>query len=171
MDPVKFGKQLAALRREAGLTQQALGEKLGVSNKTISRWENGNYMPDIALLPMISELFHVSINTLLEGQIDHASQQPKKTREIMQKIEESAFSIEEQKQFWKRRWLRAHTAVLILSAFAVLGFSFWAVFSRHTWAYAILPLVWLGIYLFFRNRMAGYVEKNVYCFRLPMDRL
>ena len=41
MDPVKTGKFIAVLRREKGLTQEMLGNKLGVTNKTISRWENG----------------------------------------------------------------------------------------------------------------------------------
>lgn len=41
MDQLKIGKFIAKLRREAGLTQEGLGEKLGVTNKTVSRWENG----------------------------------------------------------------------------------------------------------------------------------
>lgn len=41
MDQVKIGKFIAQLRRMAGLTQEALGERLGVTNKTVSRWENG----------------------------------------------------------------------------------------------------------------------------------
>ena len=41
MDQVKIGKFIAQLRRENGMTQEALGEKLGVTNKTISRWETG----------------------------------------------------------------------------------------------------------------------------------
>lgn len=45
MDMVKMGRFLAELRREHHFTQAELGEKLGVTNKTISRWETGNYMP------------------------------------------------------------------------------------------------------------------------------
>ena len=45
MDMVKMGSFLAELRKEHNLTQAELGEKLGVTNKTISRWETGNYMP------------------------------------------------------------------------------------------------------------------------------
>ena len=45
MNQIKIGKFIAALRKEKGMTQEQLGEKLGVTNKTISRWENGNYMP------------------------------------------------------------------------------------------------------------------------------
>lgn len=41
MDQIKIGKFIATLRRQSGLTQEKLGEKIGVTNKTISRWENG----------------------------------------------------------------------------------------------------------------------------------
>ena len=68
MDQVKIGKRIAELRRKEGLTQEALGEKLGVSNKTISRWENGNYMPDIEMLPLLAREFKVSIDELLGGE-------------------------------------------------------------------------------------------------------
>lgn len=43
MDQIRIGKFIAALRKEKGMTQEKLGEKLGVTNKTISHWENGNY--------------------------------------------------------------------------------------------------------------------------------
>ena len=67
MDQIKMGKFIAALRKEKGLTQEKLGEKLGVTNKTVSRWENGNYMPDVEMLSLLSEEFGVSINELISG--------------------------------------------------------------------------------------------------------
>ena len=68
MDQIKIGKFIATLRRQSGLTQEKLGEKIGVTNKTISRWENGNYMPDIEMLQLLAKEFNVSINELLAGQ-------------------------------------------------------------------------------------------------------
>ena len=68
MDQMKIGRYIALLRRQAGLTQEKLGEKLGVTNKTISRWENGNYMPDIEMFGLLAKEFHVSINDLLAGE-------------------------------------------------------------------------------------------------------
>lgn len=68
MDQTKIGKFIAALRKEQGLTQAQLGEKLGVTNKTISRWENGNYMPDVEMLSLLSKEFGVSINELISGE-------------------------------------------------------------------------------------------------------
>lgn len=68
MDQIKIGKFIAALRKEKGLTQEQLGEKLGVTNKTISRWENGNYMPDVEMLTLLSKEFGASINELISGE-------------------------------------------------------------------------------------------------------
>lgn len=64
----KIGEFIAKLRKEKEMTQAELGEKLGVTNKTISRWENGNYMPDISLMQFLCEELGISINEFLSGE-------------------------------------------------------------------------------------------------------
>ena len=68
MDTKKIGKFIAEKRKEKGYTQEELGNILGVSNKTISRWENGNYMPDLSLLISLSETLDITLNELLTGE-------------------------------------------------------------------------------------------------------
>jgi transcriptional regulator with XRE-family HTH domain len=68
MNQLRIGKFIAKLRHDKNLTQEQLGTKIGVSSKTISRWENGNYMPDISLLEPISKELGVTISELLKGQ-------------------------------------------------------------------------------------------------------
>lgn len=58
-------QQLRTLRQSAGLTQAALAEKLGVSDRAISRWETGQALPDITLLPKLALVLHVSVDALL----------------------------------------------------------------------------------------------------------
>ena len=53
---------------ENGMTQEQLGERIGVSNKTISRWETGNYMPPVDCLNMLSDIYQISINEILSGE-------------------------------------------------------------------------------------------------------
>lgn len=67
MDQAGIGKFIAELRKEKKLTQEQLAEVLGVSNKTISRWENGRCMPDLSLLSFISDELGVSVSELLNG--------------------------------------------------------------------------------------------------------
>lgn len=68
MDSKKIGSFIAKNRKKKGLTQEQLGERLGVTNKTISRWENGNYMPDLSLLEPLSKELGITINELLAGE-------------------------------------------------------------------------------------------------------
>lgn len=68
MDQIKIGSFLKLLRKEKNLTQEQLAEQLGVSNRTVSRWENGNNMPDISLLSEIAEFYDVSIPELIYGE-------------------------------------------------------------------------------------------------------
>lgn len=68
MDQAKNRCFIAQLRKDAGLTQAQLGELVGVTNKTVSRWENGNYMPDLDTCLHLSDLFGITVNELLLGQ-------------------------------------------------------------------------------------------------------
>lgn len=68
MDMQKIGKFLAELRIEKNLTQDELGEKIGVTNKTVSRWENGNYLPPVEMLQILSKFYNVGLNELLAGE-------------------------------------------------------------------------------------------------------
>lgn len=68
MDQIKIGKFIAELRKEKKMTQQELGDKLGVSFKTISKWENGRGMPELSSLKPLSDILGISINELLSGE-------------------------------------------------------------------------------------------------------
>lgn len=65
-----MGQFIAALRRAAGMTQQEVADRLGVSNKAVSRWERDECAPDLSLLPPLAELFGVSCDELLRGERD-----------------------------------------------------------------------------------------------------
>ncbi|MDE7078710.1 MAG: helix-turn-helix domain-containing protein [Clostridia bacterium] len=62
-----FGVFLHELRKEKGMTQAALAERLGVTNKAVSKWETGEAMPDTSLLLPLAEVFGVTVDELLSG--------------------------------------------------------------------------------------------------------
>lgn len=68
MDQIKIGRLISALRKEKQLTQEQLGEKIGVSQKSISRWETGKNMPDISLLRPLSDELGITVSELIEGE-------------------------------------------------------------------------------------------------------
>lgn len=68
MDQIKIGKFIAELRKEKNMTQQQLGDEIGVSFKTISKWETGKGMPDLSSLKPLSDCLGITINELLSGE-------------------------------------------------------------------------------------------------------
>ena len=67
-----LGKRIAALRREKGLKQDELAEKLGVSAQAVSKWENDQTCPDISLLPSLAKILGVTVDELLSGKQESA---------------------------------------------------------------------------------------------------
>ncbi len=65
MEKITIGQKISALRKEKGLTQEGLAEKLGVSPQAVSKWENDVSCPDIMLLPKLAELFGVTTDEIL----------------------------------------------------------------------------------------------------------
>ena len=68
MDQAKIGRFIASIRNEAELTQTALADILGVSNRTISKWECGNGLPDVSLWRFLCETLHITADELLLGE-------------------------------------------------------------------------------------------------------
>ena len=64
---ISLGKRIGMLRRQKGLKQEDMAERLGVSPQAVSKWENDQTCPDISLLPRLAELLGVSVDELLSG--------------------------------------------------------------------------------------------------------
>ena len=67
VDTQKVGAFIAQCRKEHNWTQKELGEKLGVTDKAVSKWENGRSFPDITLLESLCETFDITVSELLSG--------------------------------------------------------------------------------------------------------
>ena len=95
MDLDKIGKFIALNRKNKGLTQEQLAEKLGVTNKTVSRWETGKYMPDLSLLKPLSEELGITLNELLSGEkIEEQKIVENTERNILNTIDYSSKKVE-----------------------------------------------------------------------------
>lgn len=165
MDQIKIGKFIAELRKEKGMTQEKLGEKLGVTNKTISRWENGNYMPDIEMLSLLSKEFSVSINELIVGErlaIDDFREAA--DNNLIGALENSTFTLKEKIDYFKKKWLKEHIATIIgavvLCVASLLILKLCSV--EITLIAFILGIVAVLLYIVLYNRMMMYVENNAY---------
>lgn len=82
MDQIKVGKFVAEKRKQKNMTQIEFAEKLGVTNKSVSRWENGKNMPDVSLFIPICEFLDITVNELISGE-DIREDEIRKTNEVM----------------------------------------------------------------------------------------
>ena len=73
MPEKEIGLLLSKLRKERNMTQKDVAERLCVSPQAVSKWERGNGCPDVSLLPVLSELFGVAVERLLEGKLSPAA--------------------------------------------------------------------------------------------------
>ena len=69
MDQIKIGKFIASQRKEHGLTQSQLAERLGITDKAVSKWETGKSLPDLSLFTPLCSLLDVTLNELLLGEV------------------------------------------------------------------------------------------------------
>ena len=102
MDQEKIGKFISECRKNKNLTQQELAEILNVTNKTISRWENGKTMPDISLFKQLCEILDITINELLSGEkIAKKDYQEKLEENILNTIDYTEQKIKNNKKILK----------------------------------------------------------------------
>ena len=82
MEQKNIGKLIQTLRKEKRLTQQEFGDLLGVSSKTVSKWECGNGLPDITFLKKISNVLGITVEELLDGKIQNIEKEIVKENNI-----------------------------------------------------------------------------------------
>ncbi len=89
IDQVKIGDFLRKLRKEKGMTQEEIATKFGVSSRSVSRWENGNTMPDLAILVELADYYDVDIREIIDGERKSENME-KETKETLLKIADYA---------------------------------------------------------------------------------
>ena len=101
MNQQKIGRFIAELRKEKNMTQIDLANKLGITDRAISKWENGRGMPDLSLLTPLCELLDVSINELLSGaRLDKKDYQEKFEENIINTIDYTDKKIKKTKKIF-----------------------------------------------------------------------
>lgn len=136
MDLDKIGKFIALNRKNKGLTQEQLAEKLGVTNKTISRWETGKYMPDLSLLKPLSEELGITLNELLSGEKIKEEKIVENTeRNILNTIDYSSKKVENEHK---------KISIILMILGAIISISALTIFNKESsWCsiYSIIGII------------------------------
>ena len=90
MDQEKIGRFIAEMRKQHNMTQREFADALGISDKTVSKWECGNGMPDLSLMQPICEILEINLNELFSGErLTDADYKKKAEENILSLIKEA----------------------------------------------------------------------------------
>jgi len=112
MEQKKIGNFLKNLRKEKGITQEMLAEKLSVSGRIVSRWETGNNMPDISLLIELAEFYDISIPEIVNGE--------RKNEKMNEEVKEVAQTLSEYADFEKENLIKKIQSQSIIGVIALM---------------------------------------------------
>lgn len=122
MDTVKIGKYIAQKRKNLGLTQREIAEQLGMSDKSISKWERGVCLPDVSVYMELCRIIGISLNEFIAGEdIEQV--------ELQEKSEQNILDVTKDGNYKKRR-LKAIIAVLVCICVAVTSLSGYLLWKR-----------------------------------------
>ncbi len=140
-----------------------MAKNWGVTNKTVSRWENGNYLPPVEMLQELSILYAVSINEILCGErLKQDEYQAKAEETITGILSGSPFSFKERSDFWKHKWQKDHLVTNVALAVLLLVMLVAGILLSKPLVAGLAPILALVVYMVRRNNMMIYVENNLY---------
>ena len=114
MDQIKIGKFIAECRKNANLTQMQLSEKLGITDKAISKWERGISMPDTSIMLELCDILGISVNELLSGEKIQMENNDQKNEQLL--LEMAKELEKKSKTIWNAMW-----AIMTVSIIGLLG--------------------------------------------------
>lgn len=162
MEQVKIGKLIAKCRKEKNLTQKELAELLGVTDKSVSKWENGICLPDVSLYKELCSLLGITLNEFFAGEkITNEKYKEVADENLYNALENSVFTLKDKIKYFKKKWEKEHFLsltiwMLIIVFFIILGF------IKDNGLQYLFMIIGFISGIIENNRMMAYVEKNAY---------
>ena len=153
MDQIKIGKFIAACRKKVGLTQMQLAEKLGITDRAVSKWETGKAMPDSSIMLELCALLGITVNDLLCGEVVTMNNYNKELENnLLEMIKQKEKA---DKQLLKLEWVIGILSMIVLFVPILIG--------------AFLPMEdWKRIVLVF----SGFIPAMVgFCFAVKIEQV
>ena len=157
MDQIRIGKYIAGKRKALGLTQKQLAERLGMSDKSVSKWERGVCLPDVSVYAQLCGILGISVNEFLAGEDISRDDLPRRAEDNL--IQVSAESKRRQRRL--KRIIAALTVLALITA-AVVGAMLWQAHRPQNW---IAPLDRDSVEMQTAELLAGRDGARLYRFR------
>lgn len=113
MNQVKIGAFIASQRKEKGLTQAILAERLGITDRAVSKWERGKGLPDVSIMTTLCDILGITVNELLSGERFNVENNQQKNEQLL--LELTKELEQKNKTIWGAMW-----AIMIVSMIALL---------------------------------------------------
>jgi len=121
MDQIKIGKFIAECRKTAGLTQMQLAERLGITDRAVSKWETGKAMPDSSIMLELCGILGISVNELLNGEKIIMENNDKKNEQLL--LEMARELERKNKTIWRSMWVIMTVSIIaLLAGVLIAGF-------------------------------------------------
>ena len=121
MDQLKIGKFIAECRKRENLTQMQLAEKLGITDKAISKWERGIAMPDLSAMLELCDILGISVNELLSGEKISMENNNQKNEQLL--LDMAKELEKKNKTIWNAMWIIMTVSILgLIGGLAIIAF-------------------------------------------------
>lgn len=162
MDQEKIGKFIANLRKEKNLTQEQLAEKLGVTDKSVSRWENGRCLPDVSLYKDLCNILGITLNEFFAGEkIKEEKFKEQADNNLFNALENSSFTLKEKIKYFGEKWDKEHFLELTIAMVIIVVFIIYG-FIKDNGIQFIFMIIGFTYGIWENNRKKTYIEKNAY---------
>lgn len=162
MDQIKIGKLIAECRKAQNLTQVELANLLGVSDKSVSKWERGICLPDVSLYPSLCKILNITLNEFFAGcHLTDENFKEAADNNLLNALENSVFTLKDKVEFFKNKWQKDHFFELIIVMIIIVFLIIYSFIKNNGYQYLFIIMGFISG-IIENNKMMAYVEKNAY---------
>jgi len=162
MNQEKIGKLIAECRKEKKMTQVELADKLSVTDKSVSKWENGKCLPDVSLYKDLCNILGITLNEFFAGEkIKEEKFKEQADINLFNALENSSFTLKEKIKYYDNKWDKEHFFELTIAMIIIVGFIIYG-FVKDNGIQFIFMIVGFTYGIWETNRKKSYIERNVY---------
>lgn len=162
MNQEKIGRLIAECRKEKNITQVELANKLGVTDKSVSKWETGKCLPDVSLYKDLCKILGITLNEFFLGEkIKEEKFKEQADKNLFNALDNSAVTLKEKIKYYGNKWDKEHFFELTIAMVIIVGFIIYG-FIKDNGIQFIFMIVGFTYGIWETNRKKAYIERNTY---------
>lgn len=162
MNQEKIGKLVAECRKEKKMTQAELADKLGVTDKSVSKWENGKCLPDVSLFEDLCSILGITLNEFFAGEkLTDENFKEQADKNLLNALDNSSFTLKEKIEYYDKKWNKEHFVELIIVMIIIAGFIIYG-FIKDNGIQFVFMIIGVVYGICENNRKRAYIERHAY---------